>query len=178
MRVVVVGTSGSGKSTFAAGLSARTGLTYIELDLINWGPGWAALSKNDPPAFIARVDAAIAGEAWVVSGGYSEVRDRIWRRASDLVWLDLPRSVVMRQVIGRSFRRAASGEDVFPGCKETFAGWLDREHPIRWAWDTYDRRKREFTARIAKPEYAHLRVHRCCSRADVKAAMENLAGAG
>ncbi len=175
MRVVVVGTSGSGKSTFAAALSARAQLAYVELDLINWGAGWQALSKNDPAAFQARVDAATAGENWVVSGGYSEVRAMIWRRAQHLVWLDLPREVVMRQVIIRSFRRAASGKDVFPGCKESWDRMLDREHPIRWAWDTYARRKREFTERIAKPEFAHLRVHRCQSSADVKTTLDVLA---
>jgi adenylate kinase family enzyme len=36
---VVLGTSGSGKSTFAGRLAAATGIARIELDEINWRPG-------------------------------------------------------------------------------------------------------------------------------------------
>ncbi|HCU2021331.1 TPA: AAA family ATPase [Pseudomonas aeruginosa] len=40
LRVVVVGTSGAGKSTFSAALAARLGCTHVELDRLYWGPGW------------------------------------------------------------------------------------------------------------------------------------------
>jgi adenylate kinase family enzyme len=41
-RVVVTGLAGSGKSTFAVALAARTGLPVIHLDLAFWKPGWVA----------------------------------------------------------------------------------------------------------------------------------------
>ncbi|WP_436796679.1 AAA family ATPase, partial [Escherichia coli] len=41
--VVVVGTSGAGKSTFSAALAARLGCTHVELDRLYWGPGWQAV---------------------------------------------------------------------------------------------------------------------------------------
>ena len=39
-RIVVVGTTGSGKSTVARALARAGGLTYVELDAFNWRPGW------------------------------------------------------------------------------------------------------------------------------------------
>ena len=39
-RVVVIGTTGSGKSRLAERLAARTGLRVIELDALFWGRDW------------------------------------------------------------------------------------------------------------------------------------------
>ena len=68
MRIVVVGTSGSGKSTMARGLGQALGLRVVELDAINWQPGWRALDKDDPAEFRSRVAAATAGDNWVSDG--------------------------------------------------------------------------------------------------------------
>jgi hypothetical protein len=53
--------------------------------------------------------------------------------------MDPERWVVMRQVIWRSFSRAVTKRELWPGTgnKELFRRWLDKEHPIRWAWDTW-----------------------------------------
>lgn len=174
MRVAVVGTSGSGKSTFAARLAEARGVPFHELDLINWRPGWVSRSEVEPEAFIADVDAATALPEWTIAGGYSKVRPLIWSRATHLVWLDLPRSLVMRQVIGRSLQRAASGGDVFPGCREDWGRLLTAEHPIRWAWDTYARRKRQFSEMLAEPTYGHLEVIRPTSRTEAEASLRDL----
>jgi adenylate kinase family enzyme len=174
MRVAVVGTSGSGKSTFARRLAEARGIAFHELDLINWRPGWRSRSEREPEAFIADVDAATSLPEWTIAGGYSKVRALIWSRATYLVWLDLPRSLIMRQVIRRSLQRAASGEDVFPGCREDWTRLLTAEHPIRWAWDTYHRRKAQFSAMLAEPGFRHLTVIRPTSRAEVEASLRAL----
>jgi adenylate kinase family enzyme len=174
MRVVVVGTSGSGKTTFATGLAAATGCPHVELDRINWRPNWYSLSESEPQHFVHLVDEATRGPHWVVAGGYTLVRPMLWSRATDLVWLDLPRLLIMRQVIRRSLVRAASGRDVFPGCRENWTRMLTREHPIRWAWSTYHRRKQQFSGMLAEPAYAHLTVHRPRTRRDVAQTLRRL----
>lgn len=174
MRVMVVGISGVGKSTFAARLAEAAGLQIVELDLLNWGPGWYSRTAEEPEAFMQSVDQATLGEDWIVAGGYSKVWPIVWTRAQHLVWLDLPRMAVMKQVIWRSVMRAASGKDVFPGCSEGFDRLFRADHPIRWAWDNHGRRRESIARAVADPAYAHLKVHRCRSRKDAKVVLARL----
>ena len=162
MRVAVVGTSGSGKTTFARALAAAMGVRHVELDAVTWQAGWIALHETDPEEFVRRAAEAMAGETWVSCGNYVTSRPTLLPRATDLVWLDFPRPLVMARVIRRSFTRAVGRKELWPGTgnREQFAKWLDKGHPIRWAWDTYDRRKRQYEALFARPDLGALRTWR------------------
>ncbi|ODT87340.1 hypothetical protein [Phenylobacterium sp. SCN 70-31] len=161
MRVAVIGSSGSGKTTFARTLAVAQGVPHIDLDAVTWQPGWVALHETDPEEFLRRCEAAMAAEAWVSCGNYVR-RPSLLARVTHLVWLDYSRSVVMSRVIRRSFTRALSGDELWPGTgnRETFARWLDKGHPIRWAWDTYDRRKAQYETLFASPDIAGLEAFR------------------
>lgn len=162
MRVAVIGSSGSGKSTFGRKLAAAIGAPYAELDAINWQPGWVDLSKTDPDEFVRRVAAFVTAEAWVTDGNYIAVRPTILRRATHVVWLDYERSVIMPRVIRRSFLRALSKQELWPGTgnREEFRRWLGKDHPIRWAWDTFERRRAGYEALFADPRLRRLSLHR------------------
>ena len=160
MRIVVVGTSGSGKTTLAKALAAQLALPYIELDALNWQAGWRDLVRNDPDEFVRRVTLAVAVDAWVVDGNYGLVREFIWRRATHLVWLDYDRAVVMYRVIRRSLVRAMLRTELWAGNRERWLHMLRPSHPIRWAWSTWARRRREYEERIGLSDYAHLVVLR------------------
>ena len=160
MRVVVVGTPGAGKTTMARHIAAQLGLPHIELDAINWQPGWRDLTRYDPPLFLRRVSDAIRAEAWVVDGNYGPVRDQVWQRATHLVWLDYDRPVIMRRVIYRSLLRVVLRTELWSGNRERWRNFLRPSHPIRWAWSTWERRRRETEERLTQPEYAALTVLR------------------
>jgi adenylate kinase family enzyme len=160
MRIVVVGTSGSGKTTLAKALAAQLALPYIELDALNWQAGWRDLVRNDPDEFVRRVTLAVAADAWVVDGNYGLVREFVWRRATHLVWLDYDRAVVMYRVIRRSLVRAMLRTELWAGNRERWLHMLRPSHPIRWAWSTWRRRRREFEERIGQRDYADLVVLR------------------
>lgn len=55
-RINVVGTSASGKSTFARALAEKLGLAYIELDNLFWLDDWQQSADTD---FFAKIQAAI-----------------------------------------------------------------------------------------------------------------------
>jgi adenylate kinase family enzyme len=160
MRIVVVGTSGSGKTTLAKALAAQLALPYIELDALNWQAGWRDLVRNDPDEFVRRVALAVAADAWVVDGNYGLVREFVWRRATHLVWLDYDRAIVMYRVIRRSLVRAMLRTELWAGNRERWLHMLRPSHPIRWAWSTWCRRRREFEERIGQRDYADLVVLR------------------
>ena len=73
-RVSVVGNSGSGKTTVAAQLAARLGVSHIELDAIRHQPNWQELPDDE---FRSRVAALTDADGWVVDGNYGAVRDLV-----------------------------------------------------------------------------------------------------
>ena len=162
MRVAVIGSSGSGKTTFAGALAAALGVRHIDLDAVTFQAGWIALHETDADEFVRRCAAAMADEAWVSCGNYIVRHPALFARATDLIWLDYPRPLVMARVIRRSFARAIGGKELWPGTgnRERFSAWLDKGHPIRWAWDTYARRKAQYEELFDSSAIDHLRTHR------------------
>lgn len=149
-RVLVAGITGSGKTTFARRLAGALDLPFHEMDALYHGPGWEPLASFD--ADVARISAE---PRWVFdSHGYQQVRDMVWARADTVVWLDYSRTVVMSRVLWRSFDRAWHRREIFNGNTESFAAWLDPEHPVQWAWTQYARRHEDMTTRFADPGYA------------------------
>ena len=117
-RIVVFGTTGSGKSWLAERLAAERGLHLVELDGLFWGPEWQPAPLD---LFCHRVDCETRDGGWVAVGIYGQVRDIAWQRADTLVWLDLPLPLVMWRLLTRTIRRIATREDLWgTGNRETF----------------------------------------------------------
>jgi len=163
-RIAVVGTSGSGKTTFADRLAARLGLPRIELDALHWQAGWVA---SDVDEFRDRVRRATAESAWVSDGNYSAVRPIVLERADTIVWLDLPLRTCLWRVIARTARRVRSRENLWgSGNQESWRKELGRDSLIWWVLTTHRRRRREYEERFADPALARLRVLRFHSSAE------------
>jgi adenylate kinase family enzyme len=159
-RVSVVGTSGSGKSTFALALARKLGVSCLELDSVYHQADWTPLPAEE---YRARVAAAADGDRWVIDGNYSTVRDIVWARADTVIWLDLPRRTVMRRLVWRSVRRAAGRVELWNGNRERWRNlltWDKDESVIAYAWQTYDLRRERYLAAMADPANAHLRFIR------------------
>jgi adenylate kinase family enzyme len=166
-RVSVVGSSGSGKTTFAAALAGRLGVPHIELDAINWGPDWAPLNEE---TFRARVREATAAEAWVCDGNYSAVRDIVLEHADTVIWLDLPLRICLARMLPRTMRRIRSGERLWGGNRETWRqAFIGRDALFWWLITQHRRKRRDYAARFAVPAASHLQVHRFRSSADAEA---------
>lgn len=83
-RVVIVGTTGAGKTTFGKALAGELGVAFIELDALHWLGNW-----TPNPEFAAHVAEALEVKRWVVDGNYNHrVQDNVLSRADTLVWLD------------------------------------------------------------------------------------------
>ncbi len=113
-RIVVTGLAGSGKSTFARSLGARTGLPIVHLDLHFWRPGWVVPTDAEWRETQRR---ALAGDAWIADGNYHETLGLRLERADTVVVLDLPWPVC----VGRALRRGLvpSGVEMPDGCDDS-----------------------------------------------------------
>ena len=166
-RVSVVGTSGSGKSTLARELAEILGVPHLELDAVHHQPGWAPLPTDEFRRIIA---ARAAAGGWVIDGNYGRVRDLVWARADTVVWLDLPKRTVMRQVVWRTMRRVALRRELWNGNRErwrNFLTWNPEQSVISWAWHKHAPDHAKYAAAAADPASAHLRFIRLASRRDI-----------
>jgi adenylate kinase family enzyme len=157
-RIVIVGTTSSGKSTLASQLAEKIGADFIELDALHWEPNWVEAPDE---VFRERVETAIKSDIWVVAGNYSVVRDVVWRRAEAIIWLDYPFHIIFWRLITRTIRRVSTREKLFAGNVEN--GWThlklwSEESLFHWLFKTHWRRKREYPMLFALPENAHLTV--------------------
>lgn len=165
-RVLVVGSTGAGKSTLARALGRRLGLPFHDVDALHFtGPGWGV-----SPTFEEDMARLAGADEWVFdSFGQGAVRDLLWERADTVVWLDHRRYVVMRRVLLRSLRRSLLRERVFGGNREAWREWLRADHPAWWAWARYGPRRAEIRRRAGDPRFAPLRVVRLRSPRQARA---------
>lgn len=157
-RYVVVGTSGSGKTTLAGDLAAHLGVPHCELDALHWLPDWTMRPREE---FRTVVRDKTSQPSWVIDGNYSKVRDIVWDRADAVIWLDLPRPVVMWRIVWRTARRTLLRQELWNGNRESLRTALfDSESIVRWAWDTWPERRREYPDLLAEPRFRHLDLFR------------------
>lgn len=154
-RVAVVGTTGSGKTTFAAHLAQLLAVPHVELDSLHWEPNWVEAPLE---VFRERVDRALSGEGWVVDGNYGKVRDIIWTRADTVVWLDYSLPRIFWRLTWRTVRRIFTHQELWNGNRERLRSQFSKESLFLWVLTSRPRHQRDYP-RLLK-EYAHLRVAR------------------
>jgi adenylate kinase family enzyme len=154
-RVVVVGTSCSGKTTFAKNLALVLGATHLELDALHWGPNWVPKPTQE---FLDRTAEAVRAERWIVEGNYSVVRELVWPRATAIIWLDYSFPLVFRRALFRTVRRSIRREVLYAGNRESLVNAFFRKDSILW-WviTTFHRRRRSYRFLRETNRYPNLR---------------------
>ncbi|WP_324668907.1 AAA family ATPase [Geochorda subterranea] len=171
-RILVVGTSGSGKTTTARRLARALGYVHVELDALHWGPDW---TPAPDAVFRHRVHEATSGRCWVVDGNFTRVRDIVWPVADTVVWLDYPLPVILGRLLRRTARRVFLRERLWSGNRESLWRLFTADSIILWALKTYRRRRREYAELLARPEYQHLRAIRLRSPTQAEAWLQAVA---
>ena len=131
MKVVVIGNSGSGKSTYARRLSSEHGLAHLELDAIVWEPDRIAVLR---PADQVRADLAgflVSHDRWVIEGCYGDLAEHALADCSELIFMNPGLAVCL----DNNRRRAWEPH------KYKAADDQDRMLPdlLRWVEDYYQR---------------------------------------
>ena len=128
-RILVMGSSGSGKSTFSKRLSDITGIPVVSVDALFWRPGWVESEKAE---FHKRLSAAAQQPRWIMDGNFTGHLVELRRDACDtLIWFDLPRATCMLGIltrIAKSYGRVRP--EMAEGCPEK----IDLEF-LRYVWN-------------------------------------------
>lgn len=97
-RIVVLGCSGSGKSTFARSLHERSGLPLIHLDNIWWRADRTHISREE---FDGELKTLLAGDRWIIDGDYSRTYETRIRACDTIIFLDYDEDECMRGIVER-----------------------------------------------------------------------------
>jgi adenylate kinase family enzyme len=133
-KVLVIGSGGAGKSTFARRLGGILDIEVIHLDSLYWSRGWVEMPKAEWKKVVERI---ITGGSWIIDGNYSGTLALRYEACDAVVFLDIARVTCLWRVIKRAVKyRNMSRPDMAEGCPEK----LDLNF-IAWVW-SYKKRTR------------------------------------
>lgn len=159
-RIWIRGTSGSGKTTLGRAVGVRLGIPAVDLDDLNWLPGWFERPVEEFRALVAEI---VALPRWAIMGNYGKVRDGVEPAADTVVWLDYSLLVTFERVLRRTIRRTLRGEACCNGNRETLRkAFFARDSILIWCLTTHARRHRDclaFMAEVPPPGQVRLRHH-------------------
>lgn len=94
-RIMIIGCPGSGKSTFARALAAKTGLPLYYLDMMYWNPDRTTKPKEE---FRAALRETVALPEWIIDGNYGSTLEVRMEACDTVIFLDYPVEVCIAGV--------------------------------------------------------------------------------
>jgi len=150
-RVLVIGSGGSGKTTFARRLAERTKLPLIHLDALYWRTGW---DPTPAAEWRTKIDELVRRETWIMDGNYGGTMDIRLAACDTIVFLDVSRLVCLWRVLRRQLQHGGENRAELPaGCPERLSWEF-----VKWIW-TYPARRRGSILRRLKELEPHKHVH-------------------
>jgi adenylate kinase family enzyme len=133
-KILVIGSCGSGKSTFSRRLGEKTGLEVIHLDKLYWKPNWV---EPDKAEWKKTVETLLKRDSWIIDGNYSGTIEMRLAACDTVIFLDYPRITCVRRALKRiALSYGKTRADMGEGCNEKF----DLEF-IKWIWNYPTRTK-------------------------------------
>jgi len=159
-KVLVIGSCGSGKSTFATRLGELLDLEVLHLDRFYWRPGWV---KPTPDEWIKTVMDLIHRDSWIIDGNYSGTLDLRIPKCDTIVFLDLPRWLCLWRIMRRWLQyRKSQRHDMAEGCPEKIDGEF-----VLWVWN-YPRRSKPRVMKLLEEHSEGKQIVWLRSRAEVE----------
>ncbi len=158
-KINVIGTSGSGKSTFSKKLACVLDYPCIEMDQVYWGKNWA---EPDDNTFFNKLESRLKSECWVLDGNYSRTNHIKWREADTIIWIDFSFSRTLFQAIKRAIKRIISQQELWPGTgnKETLGKLFSGDSIVLWTLKCYHNNKIRYSKLPQLPDLKHISIIR------------------
>ncbi len=129
-RILIVGTSCSGKSTFARELSAALGHHLIDSDELAWQPRWQPTPKDEYQKILRE---NIAKEPWIFAGNIGALEDHLVEKANAIIWLDYPFWIIFGRGLRRTLSRIVLRKSCCNGNHETMRqAFFSKQSVLYW----------------------------------------------
>ncbi len=118
-KIVVVGVTAAGKTTFARKLAAKTNLPLICIDALMWQPGWKYIGEEE---IATQLRLASEADEWIIEGYLvEEARSVVFNRADTVIYLDYVPWVASWRYIKRWWKHRKNPRPELPGSPEKFS---------------------------------------------------------
>ncbi|MBK8550670.1 MAG: hypothetical protein IPL53_06255 [Ignavibacteria bacterium] len=106
----IIGTSGSGKTTFGRELSEILKIPLLEMDKIFWKPDWTI---PDELEFFSKLKDELNSDRWILDGNYKRTTFIKWQKTEVVIWLDYSFHRTFYRSLSRSLSRAISQKELW-----------------------------------------------------------------
>ncbi len=117
-RVAIIGSPGSGKTTFARKMAAKTKLLPIHLDFFYHQSDFDYF--NNEKAWAKKVNLLIKPNTWIIEGNYNTTIDAQLKRADTIFYFDFPRHKSIYGVVKRRIQHMNKKRQEMPD------GWNEK----------------------------------------------------
>lgn len=166
-RILIIGSGGAGKSTFARRLHEATKLPLIHLDKLYWKPNWVETPKAEIYEITERL---LKDDKWIMDGNFNSTMEKRIAASDTVFFFDMPRLLCIYRIFKRILKyRNQTRPDMGEGCPEKF----DLEF-LKWVWDFPKETKPLIESRLERAGQGK-NIIRFKSRSDVEKFFENFA---
>ncbi|MNW47031.1 topology modulation protein [compost metagenome] len=117
MKIMIIGSSGSGKSTFSRKLGEALNISVYHLDVYFWKPGWVETPREEWIEFNKQL---VMKQKWIIDGYYGSTMDIRVHAADVIIYFDLSPWITTYRVLKRRIQyHGKSRVDLNEGCPES-----------------------------------------------------------
>lgn len=163
----MVGTSGTGKTTFCKRLSSTLSIPYIEMDSLFWGPNWSYPTDEE---FFSKLSLALKDDNWILDGNYTRSTFIKWESVNTVIWLDLSFIRALYQAVIRAIKRIITREELWYGTGniETLKSLFSKDSIVLWTIKTHRKVRKRYEALIESGDYSNIQTIRLRSLKEVE----------
>lgn len=121
-KIIIIGCSGSGKSTFARKLSAKLNVPLYYLDMIWHKPNKTTSTEQE---FDQKLNNLIRKDKWIIDGNYQRTLEMRLKECDTVFLLDIPTHICLEGAKSRIGKQRVDLPWLETEFEEDFAKWIN-----------------------------------------------------